>query len=108
MKELTEILVKNKHVMVWLMAVSVMLFAPNLSWALNTPATDSFAYDVYKIAVTNILQGPVGFVGGVTAIVFGAIMAIRAQVLPAVAAIIGGGVLLGADKIVQSMGSVIF
>ncbi len=70
-------------------------------------ANGSFAYDVYDIAVNGMLRGPVGFVGGIAAIVFGAISAIRAQILPAIPAILGGVVLLKADSIISSLNALV-
>ncbi len=83
--------------------IAVMIFERN-SWAIATPAAGSFAYEVYDIAVLKLLQGPVGFVGGVGAMVFGAISAIRGQIMGAVPAILGGAVLLKADSVVTSLG----
>ncbi len=45
--------------------------------------------------------------GGVAAIVFGAYMAIQAEVLYAIPAILGGAVLLKADTVVASLGAMI-
>ncbi|MGC9001239.1 hypothetical protein [Caldisericum sp.] len=64
----------------------------------------SFAYDVYEIAVEKILKGPVGFVGGVAAIVLGAISLIGGRYMTAVPSILGGAVLLKADAITNSLG----
>ena len=101
MKSLTK---EQKTIMLTLLFVAML---PLLSFAITTPSSGSFAYDVYDIAVTKILKGPVGFVGGIFAMAYGAMLAMRAQVLPAIASILGGGILLGADGIVNSMGCMI-
>ena len=75
--------------------------------AITAPSTGSFAYDIYDIGVNSILKGPIGFIGGVGAIVFGAIQAIRGQILEAVPAILGGAALLKADSIVQTLGCIV-
>ncbi len=75
------------------------------AFAITTPAAGSFAYDVYDIAVTKILQGPIGFVAGVIAIVTGAVFAIKSEIMTAIPAVIGGAVLLKADAVVNSLGA---
>jgi len=84
----------------------VMAVAPD-AFAVTAPVTGSFAFDVYDIAVNEILKGPVGFVCGVGAIAFGAFSAIRSQIFPAVAATLGGGALIKSDAIVASLGMLI-
>ena len=78
-----------------------------MALAMTAPSTGSFAYDIYDIGVNSILKGPIGFIGGVGAIVFGAIEAIRGRILEAVPAILGGAALLKADSIVQTLGCII-
>lgn len=75
--------------------------------AITAPSAGSFAYDIYDIGVNSILKGPIGFIGGVGAIVFGAIEAIRGRILEAVPAILGGAALLKADSIVQTLGCIV-
>jgi hypothetical protein len=84
-----------------------ILFHYGEALAITVPATGSFAYDIYDIAVNSILKGPIGFVGGVGAIVFGAIEAMRGRVLEAIPAILGGAALLKADTIVQTLGCIV-
>ena len=75
--------------------------------AITAPATGSFAYSVYDIGVNDILKGPIGFVGGVGAVVWGAIAAIQGKIMTAVPAILGGAAMLKADSIVSSLGAII-
>ena len=87
----------------------VMFLFANLipdAFAVTAP-TGGFAQDVYDIGVTKILQGPIGFVAGVAAIVFGAMMAIQGKVMSAAPAVLGGAVLLKADSVVTSLGCII-
>jgi len=74
------------------------------AFAITAPAASSFAYDIYDVAVTKMLQGPVGFVGGVAAMVVGALMAIQQKFMGAIPAICGGALLLKADALVTSLG----
>ena len=77
------------------------------AFAVVAPAAGSFAYDVYDIAVTKMLQGPIGFVGGVAAMIIGAVFAIQGKLMTAVPSIVGGAMLLKADTLVTSLGAII-
>jgi len=90
-----------------LTVLTISLFQPANALAMTTPAAGSFAYDLYDIAVTQILLGPIGFVAGVASMVFAAILAIRQMILPAAGVILGGAFLLSADTVVTSIGAVI-
>jgi len=85
-------------------AAAVLLGSPDLSFAINEPTAGTFAYDLYDIAVNKILKGPVGYVGGMAAMVMGAIALITGRVLPAVPAVLGGAALLKADTLIQGIG----
>lgn len=89
----------------FLFAVVCLLVNAFPAFAVTTPDS-GFAQEVYDIAVTKILQGPIGFVCGVAAIAFGAVAAIKSQIMTAVPAVLGGAVLLKADTIVQSLGAI--
>ncbi|WP_353684394.1 hypothetical protein V4D30_01000 [Thermodesulfovibrio sp. 3907-1M] len=82
---------------------AVMFVAPEAMAIVSTPAQGTFAYDVYKIAVEDILKGPIGFVCGIGAIALGAVNAIKGQVFTAIPAVLGGAALLKADSIVSSL-----
>ena len=89
-----------------LIAGAVALTTASAAFAITAP-TSGFAYDVYDIAVNSVLKGAIGFVCGLMAIAFGALMAIRAQIMPAIPAILGGAALLKADTIVTSLGALV-
>ncbi len=74
------------------------------AWAFTAPASSTFAYDVYDIGVNKVLKGPIGFVGGVSAIVLGGVFAVQAKILQAIPAIVGGATILKADSLVSSLG----
>jgi len=74
--------------------------------AITVPATTDFAYDVYDIIVVKILQGPVGFVGGLAAIVVGAAQLTKSWML-AILGILSGTIIIKADSIVSSLGMTI-
>lgn len=89
-----------------LLAALLVLQAVN-ALAMATPSSGSFAYDLYDIAVNQILLGPIGFVAGVACMVVAAVMAIRQMLVPAVGVILGGAFLLSADTVVTTIGTVI-
>ncbi len=89
-----------------LVGMGVMLNIP-AAHAITAPATGSFAYSVYDIGVNDILKGPIGFVGGVGAVVWGAIAAVQGRIMTAIPAILGGAAMLKADSIVSSLGAII-
>jgi len=93
----------NKAAVLLVMALGIMVSLPAELLAVTTPGAGSFAYDLYDIAVVKILQGPIGFVGGVGCIAFGAIAAMQ-HPLSAITPILGGAALLKADAIVNTLG----
>ncbi len=84
-------------------AVGIFLSDSNL-FAVNA-ATNGFAADIYDIAVTKILKGPIGFVAGCACIALGAIAAVKSQIMTAIPAVLGGAALMKADAIVNSLGA---
>ncbi len=98
---------KNLKVNVAVTLAIFVLFIASESLAMTAPAAGSFAYDIYDIGVNSILKGPIGFVGGIAAVVVGAILAIKQMLLPAVCALLGGAFFIRADSIVGSMGALI-
>jgi hypothetical protein len=105
-----EKMIETKEFRMTTISVMVVLFVLSfwsLVMAITAPAAGSFAYDIYDIAVDRILKGPIGFVGGMIAMVVGAISAIQARILLAIPAILGGALLLKADSIVTSLGMIV-
>ena len=87
-------------------AVFVIFYAQN-AMAFTTPSSGSFAYDLYDIAVNEILKGPIGFVAGIGFIVLCVFSVARQMVLPAILCLFAGIILIKADSIVQSLGCLI-
>jgi hypothetical protein len=83
---------------------TVVLMCPDFSFAISKPTDGTFAYELYNIAVNQILGGPVGFVGGVAAMVMGAISLITGRILAAVPSILGGAALLKAESLITGLG----
>ena len=91
---------------VYAVAMFFVFYAQN-AMAFTTPSSGSFAYDLYDIAVNNILKGPIGFVAGVGFIVLCVFSIARQMVLPAILCLFAGIILIKADSIVQTLGCVI-
>jgi len=87
-------------------AVAIMgtVLSARAALAMTQPVSGDFMFDIYDIAVNDILQGPVGYVGGAGAMVVGAITAMQQKIMPAIICILGGATLLKADAIVGTLG----
>ena len=90
-----------------LVATGLVAISAVAAYASFNNLNSGFASDVYDIAVEQILKVPIGFVCGLLAMVFGAMAAIRAQIMLAIPAILGGAAVLNADTIINSMGALI-
>ena len=77
-----------------LLGVFFVAAIPLEAFAVTAPVVGSFAYDVFDIGVNKILKGPIGFVGGVSAMSFGAWSSVTGKIGQAIPAIIGGAVLM--------------
>ena len=75
--------------------------------AVTAPVAGTFGYDLYDLAVNQILKGPIGFVAGVSAVIFGAFLAIQTKILPCLLCMLAGGMIIKADAITVTLGMVI-
>ena len=87
-----------------MMAFGAVLLGARIAAAFNAPAQGSFAFTVYDVAINHMLNGPIGFVGGVAAMALGAVMAIQQRVTLAIPCILGGATLLNAESLVTTLG----
>ena len=94
----------SRCVSLGMLALGALVLTATQVSAFTAPAAGSFAYTVYDVAVERILQGAIGFVAGVGAMVMGAVLAIQQKVLAAIPAILGGAILLNADTLVTTLG----
>ena len=97
----------NKKTTIILMALLILIVSAGAALAFTAPAAGDFFYDIYDIGVNKMLQGPIGFVGGIIAMVAAAILAIRQMILPAAGTVLAGIFLLKADSLVTSLGALI-
>jgi hypothetical protein len=97
----------KKNLELFSLGFLAVLIIPVAAMAIQAPNdTGAFGYDLYDIAVNGMLKGPIGFVGGLTAIVLSAINITKNWMLAA-GGILGGTALLKADTIVSTMGMLI-
>ena len=94
----------SKRFGIAMMAFGAVLLGAKIATAFNAPAAGSFAYTVYDVAINHMLNGPIGFVGGVAAMALGAIMAIQQRITLAIPCILGGAALLNAESMVTTLG----
>ena len=85
-------------------SLSMLMSGP--AGAFAVPAAGSFGYDIYDLVVNQILAGPIGFVGALALIVFGATK-LTTNWMICIMCIIAGTVLIRADAIVQTLGALV-
>ena len=85
---------------------SLLTLASLTATAFTAPAAGSFGYDIYDIVVNQILGGPIGFIGGVFLIVFGATK-VMTQWMMTVLCVIAGTILIRADDLVVTLGALV-
>ena len=88
-----------------LITTALCLFAPS-ALAFTAPTAGDFGYDLYDIVVLKMLGGPIGFIGAVALIVWGATK-IMTQWMITIACIVAGTILIKAEGIVTTLGALI-
>jgi hypothetical protein len=74
--------------------------------AFTAPATGDLGYDIYDIVVNKGVKGPLGFVGGVAAFLFG-VSRLFSNVMVGIPTIVAAVCLIKSDTILQTFGMVI-
>ena len=97
----------NYRIPVMFVMAMVVVFMAQNAMAFTVPTSGSFAYDLYDLAVNQILKGPVGFVAGVCFIILCVFAIARQMVLPAILCLFAGVILIKADAIVATLGGII-
>jgi hypothetical protein len=95
-----------KVVTAFFMVLALLLVSQGV-FAFETPATGSFGYNVYDIAINKIASGPIGFVGGAWLIAMGSTK-MNEGWTRALPFILAGSCLIKLDEITQSLGAIIF
>lgn len=74
--------------------------------AITAPVAGSFAFDIYDVGVNDILKGPIGFVGGMLGIIFGATQIVKSWMV-GILCILAGTIAIKADSITASLGMLV-
>lgn len=74
--------------------------------AFTAPAQGDLGYDIYDIVVNKGVKGPLGFVGGVAAFLFG-VSRLFSNVMVGIPTIVAAVCLIKSDTILQTFGMVI-
>ncbi len=80
--------------------------ATGAAHAFQAPAAGDLGYDIYDIVVNQGVKGPLGFVGGVAAFLFG-VSRLFSNIMIGIPTIVAAVCLIKADSILQSFGMVI-
>lgn len=80
--------------------------AAGAAHAFAAPATGDLGYDIYDIVVNQGVKGPLGFVGGVAAFLFG-VSRLFSNIMIGIPTIVAAVALIKADSILQTFGMVI-
>jgi len=87
-------------------AGATSLIAGTASAFIPVPGAGTFAFDIYDVAVNQVLNGPIGFTGGVAAMAMGGMMAIQQKIALAIPCLLGGALLMTADTMTTTLGAV--
>ena len=93
----------RKFVMLAVVSLLVLTAGAAFAWVAPTLNT-GLGYSLYKLVVTDILQGPIGVAGGVVMMAGGAIGAAMGKLSAAMWPLLGGGLLIAAPSITTSLG----
>lgn len=90
-------------------AVGTLLLAFTLAsaaHAFQAPAAGDLGYDIYDIVVNQGVKGPLGFVGGVAAFLFG-VSRLFSNIMIGIPTIVAAVCLIRADSILQTFGLIV-
>jgi hypothetical protein len=80
--------------------------AAGMAHAFAAPSAGDLGYDIYDIVVNQGVKGPLGFVGGVAAFLFG-VSRLFSNIMIGIPTIVAAVCLIKADSILQTFGLVI-
>ena len=90
-------------------AVGTLLVAMTLAsaaHAFQAPAAGDLGYDIYDIVVNQGVKGPLGFVGGVAAFLFG-VSRLFSNIMIGIPTIVAAVCLIRADSLLQTFGMIV-
>ena len=71
-----------------------------------TGGTTGTAGELYDVVINQLLNGPVGFVAGASALMFGVACLVMGRITPAILSLVGGALLIKAPDIATSLGMI--
>lgn len=86
--------------------LAAMLAMTGVAHAFAAPAQGDLGYDIYDIVVNRGVKGPLGFVGGVAAFLFG-VSRLFSNIMIGIPTIVAAVCLIKADSILQTFGMLI-
>lgn len=86
-----------------LVAAMVLSTVTPAAMAFSTPTAGDFGYDIYDIVVNNMLDGPIGFIGAIVLIIWGATKVMTNWMIT-VLCVISGTIIIKADALVTTLG----
>lgn len=86
--------------------LGVLALTSGTAHAFAPPATGDLGYDIYDIVVNKGVKGPLGFVGGVAAFLFG-VSRLFSNIMIGIPTIVAAVCLIKADSILQTFGMTI-
>jgi hypothetical protein len=88
------------------LALLALIATAGVASAFTAPAVGDLGYDIYDIVVNKGVKGPLGFVGGVAAFLFG-VSRLFSNIMIGIPTIVAAVCLIKADSILQTFGMVI-
>lgn len=89
-----------------LVAFAAATILASAAHAFQAPAVGDLGYDIYDIVVNQGVKGPLGFVGGVAAFLFG-VSRLFSNIMIGIPTIVAAVCLIRADSILQTFGMMI-
>lgn len=86
--------------------LAAIIAGASVAHAFQAPAAGDLGYDIYDIVVNKGVKGPLGFVGGVAAFLFG-VSRLFSNIMIGIPTIVAAVCLIKADSILQTFGMVI-
>lgn len=87
-------------------ATLALMVTVSVANAFTAPAAGDLGYDIYDIVVNQGVKGPLGFVGGVAAFLFG-VSRLFSNIMIGIPTIVAAVCLIKADSILQTFGMLI-
>lgn len=84
----------------------VALALASAAHAFQAPTAGDLGYDIYDIVVNQGVKGPLGFVGGVAAFLFG-VSRLFSNIMIGIPTIVAAVCLIRADSILQTFGMIV-